>query len=268
MRKLTRRSYNRKLIVFGLAIFLAFGMISTGFAAWLISSAAEKNIERPVEVDTIVDKSFELKINELDDSGNWTGKNISFDAKQDDTTGRVKFQENGTGDAGEQLELLLSGTVTNRASLGKQNESAPAGAVKVDITLPASIVAAINADYLTASYTVGTDTTNIDVAGKTGDQTITVWIVPTANAQDATKGDFAITLKFGWGEEFGKMNPSLYYDQVTDSTAVGYIPDAQMKTELTEFRATLIGADASDENVLTKAYDGKINFTVTAAASY
>ena len=41
-----------------------------------------------------------------------------------------------------------------------------------------------------------------------------------------------------------------------------------MKTELTEFRATLIGGDASDENVLTEAYTGTIKFTVTASASY
>ena len=267
MRKLTRRSYNRKLIVFGLAIFLAFGMISTGFAAWLISSAAEKDIERPVEVDTIVDKSFELEINELDDSGNWIGKNISFDARKEDTnsTDRVQFHPNGESDGGEQLELLLSGTVTNRASLGKQNESAPAGAVKVDITLPASIVAAINADYLTASYTVGTDTTNIDVEGKTGDQTITVWIVPTANAEDATKGDFAVTLKFGWGTEFGGMNPGDYYDTEGAGKAV---TDTDMKAELEAFRLTLVGPLADGEDALTKVYDGKINFTVTAAASY
>ena len=201
MRKLTRRSYNRKLIVFGLAIFLAFGMISTGFAAWLISSAAKEEADAPVEVDKIVDESFELTINQLDDAGKWldTADKISFDAKKDDTTGRVQFQVNGENDGGEQLELLLSGTVTNIGALGVQPETTTKS-IKVDITLPASIVAAINAKYLTASYTVGTAETDINVDGKTGDQTITVWIVPTANAQDATKGDFAITLNFGWGE--------------------------------------------------------------------
>lgn len=268
MRKLTRRSYNRKLIVFGLAIFLAFGMISTGFAAWLISSAATENADAPVEVDTIVDKSFELTIDQRPDK-DWTGDKISFDAVKGDATGRVKHQPEADGDLGEQLNLTLSGTVTNMAALGKQNDAASAaGAVKVDITLPETIVAAINADYLTASYTVGTDTTNIDLGGKTGEQTITVWIVPTANAEDATKGDFAITLKFGWGEKFGKMNPSLYYDQETDPEAEGYISDATMKADLAAFRATLIGANAEDADVFTKEYKGTIKFTVTASASY
>lgn len=261
MRKLTRRSYNRKLIVFGLAIFLAFGMISTGFAAWLISSAATEDAVAPVEVDKIVDESFELTIDQLDDEGNWldTADKISFDAKQDDTTGRVKFQENGTGDAGEQLNLTLSGTVTNVAALGQKPESAgTANEIKIEIALPETIKAAIEADYLDVKYTVGTG--GSDVAFPADN---TIWVAP-----NAVDGTFSITLKFTWGSAFGGMNPSLYYDQVTDSTAEGYIPDAQMKTELTAFRATLIGAETSDPEVLTKPYSGTITFTVTAAASY
>ena len=265
MRKLTRRSYNRKLIVFGLAIFLAFGMISTGFAAWLISSAATEEADAPVEVDKIDDESFELTIEQLDEAGTeWDGALLSFDAKKEDTTGRVQFQTNGENDGGEQLELLLSGTVTNIGALGVQPETTTKS-IKVDITLPASIVAAINADYLTASYTVGTAKTDINVDGKTGDQTITVWIVPTANAQDATKGDFAITLKFGWGDAFNGKNPCEYYD--LDETGKN-VTNEDMKTALTEFRATLVGIQTDDPDVLTKAYEGKIKFTVTASASY
>lgn len=260
MRKLTRRSYNRKLIVFGLAIFLAFGMISTGFAAWLISSAATEDAEAPVEVDKIVDESFELTIDQLDEAGtDWDGALISFDAKKDDTTGRVKFQENGTGDTGEQLELTLSGTVTNVAALGQQpGPTGDKNEIKIEIALPETLKAAITANYLTVQYTVGTGGSDTALPADN-----TIWVAP-----NAVDGTFSITLKFVWGSAFGGMNPSLYYDQVTDSTAEGYIPDAQMKTELTAFRATLIGAETSDPEVLTKAYSGTITFTVTAAASY
>lgn len=261
MRKITRRSYNRKLIVLGLAIFLAFGMISTGFAAWLISSAATEDADAPVEVDKIVDESFELTIDQLDAEGKWKADadKISFDAKQDDTTGRVKFQENGTGDAGEQLELTLSGKVTNVAALGQQPETTgDKNEIKIEIALPETIKAAITAKYLTVKYTVGTG--GSDVAFPDDN---TIWVAP-----DASTGVFSITLKFAWGSVFGGMNPSLYYDQITNPEQEGYIPDAQMKTELTEFRATLIGAETSDPEVLTKAYTGTITFTVTAAASY
>ncbi len=259
MRKLTRRSYNRKLIVFGLAIFLAFGMISTGFAAWLISSAATEDADAPVEVDKIVDESFELTIDQLDDNNDWIGDLISFDAKKDDTTGRVKFQENGTGDAGEQLNLTLSGKVTNVAALGQKPESAgTANEIKIEIALPETIKAAIAANYLTVKYTVGTGGSDVALPDD-----YTIWVAP-----DASTGVFSITLKFVWGSAFGGMNPSLYYDQITDPEQDGYITDAQMKTELTAFRATLIGAETSDPEVLTKEYTGTITFTVTAAASY
>ena len=260
MRKLTRRSYNRKLIIFGLAIFLAFGMISTGFAAWLISSAATEDAEAPVEVDKIVDESFELTIDQLDDEGKWldTADKISFDAKQDDTTGRVKFQENGTGDAGEQLELTLSGKVTNVAALGQQPETTgDKNEIKIEVALPDTLKAAITANYLTVQYTVDAGSYVALPAGNT------IWVAP-----NAVDGTFSITLKFVWGSAFGGMNPSLYYDQVTDPEQDGYIPDAQMKTELTAFRATLIGAETSDADVLTREYTGTITFTVTAAASY
>lgn len=262
MRKLTRRSYNRKLIVFGLAIFLAFGMISTGFAAWLISSAATKDANAPVEVDTIVDKSFELTIDQLDLSSNaWTGKTISFDAVKGDSTGRIKHQPEAEDDAGEQLNLTLSGKVTNIASLGAQPSSNNANMLKIEVALPDTLKAAIAAGYLTVQYTVGDNGSDTDIPSDN-----IIWVKPVASENG--EGTFSITLKFGWGEKFDEMNPSLYYDQITDPEQDSYIPDAQMKTELAAFRATLIGADASDEDVLTAEYSGTIKFTVTASASY
>ena len=266
MRKITRRSYNRKLIVLGLAIFLAFGMISTGFAAWLISSAATVDADAPVEVDKIVDESFELTIDQLDADGKWKADadKISFDAKPDDTTGRVKFQENGTGDAGEQLELTLSGKVTNVAALGQQpGTTGDKNEIKIEIALPETIKAAITAKYLTVKYTVGTG--GSDVAFPADN---TIWVAP-----DASTGVFSITLKFAWGTAFKNENPGVYFDtEYADSTAetpLGKaVTDAAMKEQLAAFRATLIGAETSDADVLTREYTGTITFTVTASASY
>lgn len=255
MRKLTRRSYNRKLIVFGLAIFLAFGMISTGFAAWLISSAATKDADAPVEVDKIVDESFELTINQLDDAGKWKAEagKISFDAKKEDTTGRVQFQANGDNDAGEQLELTLSGKVTNVAALGKQPNGNNEGVLKIEITLPDSLKNAITEKYLTVSYTVGATGSVTTLTSNT------LWVKP-----DASTGEFSITLKFGWGEKFNGKNPCEYYD--LDETGKA-ITDAAMKEQLAAFRAILVEA-TEGEDALAKPYSGTIKFTVTAAASY
>ena len=256
MRKLTRRSYNRKLIVFGLAIFLAFGMISTGFAAWLISSAATKDADAPVEVDKIVDESFELTIDDWNaESKTWSGDLISFDAKKDDADGRVQFQANGENDGGEQLELTLSGTVTNVAALGQQPTSTGnKNEIKIEIALPDSLKAAITAKYLTVQYTVGTGS-YVNIPDDN-----TIWVAP-----DASTGVFSITLKFGWGEEFNGKNPCEYYDLDETGKAV---TDTDMKAELEAFRLTLVGPLTGDENAFTKEYKGSIKFTITAAASY
>lgn len=266
MRKLTRRSYNRKLIIFGLAIFLAFGMISTGFAAWLISSAATAEPNAPVEVDTIVDKSFELTIDDWNaENKTWTGATISFDAKKDDADGRVKFQENGTGDAGEQLNLTLSGTVTNAAALGKQPDGADAGVVKVEIKLPTSLTKAITEGYITLSYTVlGQQKQDVTV-GNAAEHVETIWIVPTAAATEGDPSTFSVTFNFGWGAKFNGQNPCEYYDLDDAGKAV---TNENMKAELEAFRLTLVGPLADGEDALTKPYEGEIKFTVTAAASY
>ena len=35
--KLTRKSYKRNIIVFGLMFFMGIALVSTGFAAWVLS---------------------------------------------------------------------------------------------------------------------------------------------------------------------------------------------------------------------------------------
>ena len=268
MRKLTRRSYNRKLIVFGLAIFLAFGMISTGFAAWLISTAATKDSNAPVEVDTIVDKSFELTVDQIDDNKNWIAEGtgvggiynaISFDAKADDDDGRVRYQGE-EGDRAEQLTLRLSGKVSNKSALLD-------GKLSVDITLPVEILNAMKANYLTLSYTYTGGTSAVPVSADTylvggAAQAIEIDITPAAIAESTKdEGSFEVVLTFAWGTAFNKRNPCEYYD--IDETGKE-VSTEDMKAALATFRATLIGADVDAENVLAPAYSGKIAIVVTA----
>lgn len=279
MRKLTRRSYNRKLIVFGLAIFLAFGMISTGFAAWLISATASKESAGPVEVDTIVDKSFELTVDQIGDDKKWIAEGtgvdgvynaISFDAKENDTEGRVRYQ-GADGDRAEQLTLRLSGKVSNKTALLD-------GKLSVDITLPVEILNAMKANYLTLSYTytggtsavpVSADTYLVDGAAKA----IEIDITPAAIAESTKdEGSFEVVLTFAWGTAFNKQNPCEYYDEDTDGKAKSA---DQMRFELATFRGLLTntpntyGEPASTNDYSAQfgsdtAYSGTIAIVVTA----
>lgn len=41
MAKLTKNSYKRKVILFGVLLFMSIALISTGFAAWIMSTNAK-----------------------------------------------------------------------------------------------------------------------------------------------------------------------------------------------------------------------------------
>ena len=63
MSKITRRSYKRKKIIMGAALFGAVGLVSTGFAAWVLSASTSVEQKASLNVGTISDKnmSFEIK---------------------------------------------------------------------------------------------------------------------------------------------------------------------------------------------------------------
>ena len=60
MAKLTRKSYQRKAMVVGATAFAGIALMATGFAAWVISSSATKNVQGGVQVGTISNKSIEI----------------------------------------------------------------------------------------------------------------------------------------------------------------------------------------------------------------
>ena len=51
MVKLTRNSYKRKIILFGVLIFASIALISTGFAAWIMSANASKDKDGNITLD-------------------------------------------------------------------------------------------------------------------------------------------------------------------------------------------------------------------------
>ena len=241
MRKLTRRSYNRKLLVFGISIFMAVAMISTGFATWVMSSLADKEAGAPVVVGTVTDASMSIVVDQLNDEDQWTGATLSFDAPADDASGRVYA---AAGSAGETLELPISGYVTNSEAMGS---------LTVQITLPESLQAAISANYIA-----------IEDADHYADGVLTI----TFNASDleahstiAGAKVFSYTLTFEWGTAFGGMNPSLYFDV---DNAGKLVSDADMKDTMTAFGEALkLGMTANGDPATS--YSGSIEILLSAA---
>ena len=252
MRKLTRRSYNRKLIVFGLVLLMAIGMISTGFAAWVMSSVNNADADAGVTVGTISDASMTVTVDQWrkegeDTTEKWYGDILSFDARNGDNVGRIRAD--GT-DADEQLTMTISGKVTNVAALGQ---------LTLTIKLPESLADAIEAEYIaidtdgetTASYSAGT-------------LTVTKNDLNYTEVDDNTNATFSYTLTFEWGEFFGGMNPSDFYDDAVatrDGVTGASITDENMKDEMYAFRALI--TDSSDND----PYTGTIDIIVAATTN-
>ena len=288
MKKLTRRSYNRKLVIFGLALFMAFGMISTGFAAWVMSTASNATANPNVTVDTITDEGFVVTIDQVDDEGAWIGSELSFDALKTDASGRVYYQSDNMGvdeednpvdnDKGEVKQMKISGSVDNANALNT---------LTMEIDLPDQFVTAQKMGLIEI---VLPDGVTMDAEGKFtltwtkgGVYTNTLSDV-TFNTSDSNVIEFSFTLTYKWGSFFAGMNPSEFYDD--DETAADKriaklnaegtalegpvaefdagngkgISDDQMKKEMHAFRALMT------ENAETTAtYTGTIAIVVTAS---
>lgn len=283
MKKFTRKSHNRKVIVFAVSLFMAVSLISVGMAAWVMSAVSNVEATSPVKVAIVSDASLVVTVDQwtkLEGSANYTWdaeEVLSFDAPAGDT-GRVR----ANADSKEKLTMTISGKVTNANTLK---------GLKITITLPNEIVKAIQEGYIQIVDPATAASSNPTVLSLTGNQlivgsdeganidTVLAW---DADA-DEDYGTFSYTLTFAWGEYFAGMNPALFYDNTDPTKTVNRgnegaaitgaaIPNDQMKTEMNTFRDTLAGGYGSGTTLLPEynagvTYTGQIEILVEATVN-
>ncbi|MBQ9774171.1 MAG: hypothetical protein IJW30_05855 [Clostridia bacterium] len=265
MKKFTRRSYNRKLVVFGLSIFMAISLISVGFSAWVMSAINDIDTgtdAENVQVAIVKDAMLEISLDQwqMDESVGtykWSDTEIlCFDAKADDATGRVVYE----GETDEKLTMKISGSVSN-ASILK--------GFQMSITIPEELRTAIAQNYIKLA-----DGTTMD-----GEGVITIGSLDAVDSTAMTWGEvdaegnqtFEYVLTFEWGAYFGNMNPCEFYDSDSASVARGVdgadilgsaISNAQMRTEMNTFRSVMTnGADTA------ATYTGCIRVIIKASTN-
>ena len=204
--KVTKGHFNRRVLFFGLLLFLAISLISTGFASWIMSTGADKGSDGNVHVGTITDGSLEF--GEIIFVNNQ--KEIIFDAKSSDTTGDIKADLT-PGAKLENLSITLQTTI---------NPAEYVQSLSISVAIPDTVKNAADAGYITMPSCCYVDTTGkaaISVvifengAVKDLDKTgISAIVTDTDN--DGTY-DISITLTFGWGTLFGGENPGEYLDK-------------------------------------------------------
>lgn len=248
MARITRRSYKRKRIVMGVALFMSVALISSGFAAFVISSTAVGEGNGNVSVGTVSDKALTITLDK-ENIGS-----IIFDTFQEDNRGNVRADSTGPY---ENLSVTVSGTIGNYDFLGGLN-------FRLEEDGTNNISAAVNKGYVqvpACMSTAGVDFTNAEIEKVKRDE-----------------GRFSFTVNFGWGSAFANLNPGEYFDNETYSNGVWtecnpYVftdsPDT-IQPILLDLRKTLYGADSNynEDTQYDAKYQGpNFKLIITATSS-
>lgn len=175
MAKLTRNSYKRKIILFGVIVFMSIALISTGFAAWVMSQEKKQSTSGNVTVGAVTEGNIEVTLDPL------TVKDFKFEPKESDTTGRVR----NDGTNFESLTVTVTGTIKNTQFLK-------------EATIKMNVKDAVK-QAETAGYIILPECANSEV-------------VLTLTESGTNEKKFSYNITFKWGSKFGGENPGEYYD--------------------------------------------------------
>ena len=263
MKKYTRRHYNKKLLALGLSAFMGIGLISTGFAAWVMSKDEQVESNGNVNVAIMKDSSINIKLWALNPDGSIRkegdnnvelGKDgdnkyiltdtFNFDADKNDKTGRMRYE--GDANGGEDLTVTIKGVIEETGIPYK---------LKAELVLPATIQDAINQGYLklsTATEELLANDDGIDIADD---------------------GSFTVVIQLAWGDKFQGDNPSVYYDNVypestTENPLGKDVDNTTMQKQMLKFWGILTGETITKiEDIPTDySFDGQFTIKLIATA--
>ena len=214
MVKLTRNSYKRKIILFGVLIFTSIALISTGFAAWIMSANASKNKDGNITVGTVTDANLKIEDPLL------TQDKFLFEPKESDNTGRVRND-------GTNFESLTT-TLTTKVSPTTYISS-----LVIKLQAPAGVYDASTAPFKYIVLPEGFENWTKSDDTYTGTKTLNITEVKKAGTYNLSE-----IIAFKWGEAFGFSNPGEYFDR---SDIMNTVNDDKVKETLENLRACVYG---------------------------
>lgn len=269
MAKLTRKSYKRKKIAFAAVILGGVALVSSGFAAWVLSANATGNTTGGVTVGEVKDASLEMTItrqsydfeatgdNKWKDETKLDGATFCFEPRKDDVqgtpaTGQSQNRVFNDGTNFEQMEIRYVVAVSS------MNEKA-FKELKVQMeetTTPKKIDTAVNTKkWVTAPKSYVGDGVTIASTDTTTTQEVNKVQASSSDVTEGKKYTWTIIFSdsFGWGETFKNSNPGNYFDEDPAGKAVPLKGENSVESILTDMHDTLDKAQF------------KITFTAVAA---
>ena len=193
-----------KGILLASAILGSVAIVSTGFAAWVITSPSTSSTANGnIQVETVTDERVNLVTTfKQDDNGK-----VSYGAPASQTDYTNKWLENSEGVA-EDLDGTFKVTATQTG--GAKAE----GTISVSIKLQKNTTPTAEATWVDVENfeTLNKDTkTTADVVS--AEQTLIT--LPTfTNSYTLVNGEVEIDAMFGWGTAFGSINAYDYYNRM------------------------------------------------------
>lgn len=224
MSKITRRAYKRKKIIMGASLLGGVGLVSTGFAAWVLSSSTETKPSASMSVGVVDDKNMEFQNVITYKTGDGTksiDNTFHFEPLATDTTGRVRYD----GANAESLSITVEGKLLHAQNLGNMTAQLSVAAdskSNFDSAVEKGYIVAPEA-YLESALTVWDkptgETTGHDIAGTKFTSNMT--------SEQAEKTlSFTYVVVFAWGTAFGGENPGEYFDGAGKDVPQGHQGDA------------------------------------------
>ena len=232
---MTRNSFKRKAIIFGVMIFMSIALISTGFAAWIISTNKGGEATGNIRVGVISEKNIQVLDIKL------SADSFEFEPAEKDNNGRLRWD----GSKHEILSTTVTAYVTNTQYLKELN-------INLDLTQAVGVKNAATATYInlpTCVTAVNVNKVEHLVELGTGEDfqynetKKYSELTETEKAACGTVKKLTYKIEFTWGEKFENTNPSLYYDDAGKS-----ISDSDMKKEMMAFRKAMYNVSDEEAN--------------------
>lgn len=227
MKKVTRHAFSKKAIMITASLFVTLALITTGFAAWLISSGASGEGTGNITTATIDDARLGLTVAMAE------GKDfVCFGPQANDTVPHIMYDppKEGEKDDKEVLTATVTGTIKNYDRLEKFNitikisdKALTAAGYTWTETNEGSLKSrtyTYNAEKAYISlpeYAVDTDGRFLplpsDMSKTTAPKTISAGDSMFTDGATENEKRFTFDVTFGWGEKFEGCNPGRYLDR-------------------------------------------------------
>lgn len=236
MKKVTRHAFSKKAIMITASLFVTLALITTGFAAWLISSGASGEGTGNITTATIDDARLGLTVAMAE------GKDfVCFGPQADDDHPDIRYK-GPVGDEKDDKEVLVAtvtGTIKNYDGLKEFNitikisdKALKAAGYEWTETNEGSLKSrtyTYNAEKAYISlpeYAVDTDGRFLPLPSDPFNKTTAPKTISAGDSMftdGATENEkkFTFDVTFGWGEKFEGCNPGKYLDREVDA----HLPD-------------------------------------------